>query len=65
MSESTQDKIYFEVETARVLRSSRRKSTIPPLLCFREKRPNAYDAVLMRCTQDGSDLRDATNKSGK
>lgn len=60
MSESTQDKIAFEVETARVLEILSKEIYDSPLALLRENIQNAYDAVLMRCTQDGSDLRDAT-----
>ncbi len=60
MSESTQDKIAFEVETSRVLEILSKEIYDSPLALLRENVQNAYDAVLMRCTQDGSDIGEAT-----
>ncbi len=60
MSESTREKITFEVETARVLEILSKEIYDSPLALLRENVQNAYDAILMRCTHDGSDLHDAT-----
>lgn len=60
MSESTQDKIAFEVETARVLEILSKEIYDSPLALLRENVQNAYDAILMRCTQDQSSLHEAT-----
>lgn len=60
MSQSPREKIAFEVETARVLEILSKEIYDSPLALLRENVQNAYDAILMRCTNDGSDLRDAT-----
>ena len=54
------EKITFEVETARVLEILSKEIYDSPLALLRENVQNAYDAILMRCTHDGSDLREAT-----
>lgn len=53
-------KIAFEVETARVLEILSKEIYDSPLALLRENVQNAYDAILMRCTLDSSDLREAT-----
>ncbi len=50
MSEATQDRIAFEVETSRVLEILSKEIYDSPLAILRENLQNAYDAVLMRCT---------------
>jgi molecular chaperone HtpG len=50
MSDATQDRIVFEVETSRVLEILSKEIYDSPLALLRENLQNAYDAVLMRCT---------------
>jgi molecular chaperone HtpG len=50
------DQIKFEVETQRVLEILSREIYDSPLALLRENVQNAYDAVLMRCAKDNSDL---------
>ena len=52
----TTDQIKFEVETQRVLEILSREIYDSPLALLRENVQNAYDAVLMRCARDDSDL---------
>src|SRR3954470_24008857 len=53
------NKIIFEVETERVLEILSKEIYDSPLALLRENVQNAYDAVLMRCTQEGSQIRQA------
>lgn len=53
------NKIVFEVETSRVLQLLSREIYDSPLALLRENVQNAYDATLMRCTHEGTDVRDA------
>lgn len=55
----TQDKIKFEVETARVLEILSKEIYDSPLALLRENLQNAYDAVLMRCTAESKDIKQA------
>lgn len=50
------DQIRFEVETKRVLEILSREIYDSPLALLRENVQNAYDAVLMRCARDGTDI---------
>jgi len=50
------DQIKFEVETQRVLEILSREIYDSPLALLRENVQNAYDAVLMRCARDDTDL---------
>jgi len=52
MSSVAHDRIVFEVETSRVLQILSREIYDSPLALLRENLQNAYDAVLMRCTQE-------------
>lgn len=52
MSNVAQDKISFEVETSRVLDILSKEIYDSPLALLRENLQNAYDAILMRCTQE-------------
>jgi molecular chaperone HtpG len=56
MSNVTQEKITFQVETSRVLEILSREIYDSPLALLRENLQNAYDAVLMRCTQENLPL---------
>lgn len=60
MNDAPQDKIAFEVETARVLEILSKEIYDSPLALLRENVQNAYDATLMRCTHDGTPLDEAT-----
>src|SRR5438093_5344332 len=60
MSGLRQDKITFEVETARVLEILSKEIYDSPLALLRENVQNAYDATLMRCTVEGADVREST-----
>jgi molecular chaperone HtpG len=53
------NKIVFEVETSRVLELLSKEIYDSPLALLRENVQNAYDATLMRCTHDGTDIRAA------
>lgn len=53
------NKIVFEVETSRVLELLSREIYDSPLALLRENVQNAYDAALMRCTLEGTDIREA------
>jgi molecular chaperone HtpG len=55
-------KIVFEVETSRVLELLSKEIYDSPLALLRENVQNAYDATLMRCTHDGTDIRAAEIK---
>lgn len=57
MSENVTEKITFEVETDRVLEILSKEIYDSPLALLRENLQNAYDAVLMRSTVEGTDLR--------
>ena len=48
MSQTTQGKIAFEVETARVLEILSKEIYDSPMALLRENVQNAYDATLMR-----------------
>jgi molecular chaperone HtpG len=52
-------KIVFEVETSRVLELLSKEIYDSPLALLRENVQNAYDATLMRCTHDSTDIREA------
>ena len=53
------NKIVFEVETSRVLELLSKEIYDSPLALLRENVQNAYDATLMRCTHEGTDVRAA------
>ena len=53
------NKIVFEVETSRVLELLSKEIYDSPLALLRENVQNAYDAALMRCTHEGTDIRAA------
>jgi molecular chaperone HtpG len=53
------NKIVFEVETSRVLELLSKEIYDSPLALLRENVQNAYDATLMRCTHEGTDIRAA------
>ena len=59
MSETTGDQIVFEVETERVLEILSKEIYDSPLALLRENVQNAYDATLMRATDEGKGLQDA------
>jgi molecular chaperone HtpG len=50
------DQIKFEVETQRVLEILSREIYDSPLALLRENVQNAYDAILMRCSRDATNL---------
>jgi len=50
------NKIVFEVETSRVLELLSKEIYDSPLALLRENVQNAYDATLMRCTHDGTEI---------
>ncbi len=52
-------KIVFEVETSRVLELLSKEIYDSPLALLRENVQNAYDATLMRCTHEGTEVRAA------
>lgn len=56
------NKIVFEVETSRVLELLSKEIYDSPLALLRENVQNAYDATLMRCTHEGTDIRAAEIK---
>src|SRR6266446_6786739 len=56
MSDNVTEKITFEVETDRVLEILSKEIYDSPLALLRENLQNAYDAVLMRSTVEGTDL---------
>jgi len=49
-------KIAFEVETARVLEILSKEIYDSPMALLRENLQNAYDATLMRCAHEGTDV---------
>lgn len=53
------NKIVFEVETSRVLELLSKEIYDSPLALLRENVQNAYDATLMRCTHENTDIRAA------
>jgi molecular chaperone HtpG len=53
------EKIAFQVETQRVLEILSKEIYDSPLALLRENVQNAYDAVLMRCTQERTEIRQA------
>ena len=53
------NKIVFEVETSRVLELLSKEIYDSPLALLRENVQNAYDATLMRCTHDETDIATA------
>jgi molecular chaperone HtpG len=59
MTVESQDSITFEVETDRVLEILSKEIYDSPLALLRENLQNAYDAVLMRCTAEGKDIKEA------
>lgn len=56
MSMPSEDRITFEVETSRVLEILSREIYDSPLALLRENVQNAYDAILMRASLEGSSL---------
>lgn len=53
------NKIVFEVETSRVLELLSSEIYDSPLALLRENMQNAYDATLMRCTHEGTEIGEA------
>lgn len=60
MSKATRDRIAFDVETERVLQILSAEIYDSPKAFLRENIQNAYDAILMRCTAQGSPISDGT-----
>ena len=58
MSESTKERIAFDVETERVLQILSSEIYDSPKAFLRENVQNAYDAILMRCTAQGLPITD-------
>lgn len=56
MSTSSNDRITFEVETSRVLEILSKEIYDSPLAMLRENVQNAYDAILMRASLEGTSL---------
>ena len=62
MSAHKQEKIAFQVETERVLEILSREIYDSPLALLRENVQNAYDAVLMRCAEEQTDMKRSDTK---
>jgi molecular chaperone HtpG len=60
MSNETQEKIAFQVETERVLEILSKEIYDSPLALLRENVQNAYDAVLMRCAQEKTEITESS-----
>ena len=58
MSEVTKERIAFDVETERVLQILSSEIYDSPKAFLRENVQNAYDAILMRCTDEGLPIAD-------
>ena len=58
MNDQTKDKIAFEVETSRILEILASEIYDSPKAFLRENVQNAYDAILMRCTEQDLSLAD-------
>jgi len=58
MTESSEEHITFEVETSRVLEILSKEIYDSPLALLRENVQNAYDAILMRASLEGTSLAD-------
>lgn len=58
MSTLSEERITFEVETSRVLEILSKEIYDSPLAMLRENVQNAYDAILMRASLEGSPLAD-------
>ena len=59
MSNGLQEKIAFQVETERVLQILSKEIYDSPLALLRENVQNAYDAVLMRCVEQQTSVKEA------
>src|SRR5438445_2306029 len=59
MSADKQEKIAFQVETERVLEILSREIYDSPLTLLIENVQNAYDAGLMRCANEGTEIKRA------
>ena len=58
MTQTFTEQIAFEVETSRILEILSSEIYDSPQAFLRENVQNAYDAILMRCTAEGTSLRD-------
>ena len=58
MSEAKRERIAFDVETERVLQILSSEIYDSPKAFLRENVQNAYDAILMRCTEQGLPIAD-------
>lgn len=58
MTDTSRDRILFEVETSRVLAILAKEIYDSPLALLRENVQNAYDAILMRATLQGTPVAD-------
>ena len=58
MTQTTKESIAFNVETSRILQILSSEIYDSPRAFLRENVQNAYDAILMRCTEQGLDIRD-------
>lgn len=60
MSQGVKERIAFDVETSRMLEILAAEIYDSPKAFLRENVQNAYDAVLMRCTEEGVSLAERT-----
>ena len=60
MRQELTEQIAFEVETSRILEILSSEIYDSPQAFLRENVQNAYDAILMRCTAEGTSLNDRT-----
>jgi molecular chaperone HtpG len=58
MNEQTKERIAFDVETERILQLLSSEIYDSPKAFLRENVQNAYDAILMRCTERGLSIAD-------
>jgi molecular chaperone HtpG len=63
MSEPTRERIAFDVQTDRILQILASEIYDSPKAFLRENVQNAYDAILMRCTQQGLAITDRKSRS--
>ena len=56
MSAGAKERIAFDVETSRILQILSSEIYDSPKAFLRENLQNAYDAILMRCTVEGTPL---------
>ena len=57
----TRERIAFDVETSRILQDLSVEIYNWPKAFLRENVQNAYDAILMRCTEQGLPLAERSN----